>query len=152
MDDPNTPPKTETIYDPAIHKTYKPDTRVAREAMTRKARSMSVRFFIFAALNLFEFLNQKSGHTAYAIFALLAGLMFLAIGIYAVKVHRNAFLAAAGIYALQILFYLIIVFTTEGGFFFFAIPLAIKCAIFWQIYVIYGQLVELHSLEEGDWA
>jgi len=152
MEDLNPPPKTETIYDEAIHKTYKPDTTVARAAMTKKAQSMSVRFFIFAALNLYEFITLKSDHTAYAIFALLAALVFLGVGIYAAKVHRNAFLAAAGIYALQILFLLFIALNSASGIFGMIIPIGIKCVVFWQIYLIYGQLVELHSLEEGDWA
>jgi hypothetical protein len=151
VDDPNAPAKTETLYDESKQVAYKPDTTMARASMTSKARGMSVRFFIFAALNLLEFMGLKSVYPVYAAFSLLAGFVFLAVGIYAFKVHRNAFLAAAGVYALQILWRVYLAFNTSAGIFGIAISLVIKCMVLWQIYQIYVQLVELHNLEEGHW-
>jgi|GEM_PF-5982386 len=150
MADPNTPQKTETVYDESKAIAYKPDTTVSRAATKATMQKASIRFFLIAGLTLFE-LMMNHDDTVSNVISVLVILVFGTIGFYVFKMHRGAFLAAIGLYGVSTLVILYYALSSDYGIFFYARTLILRGYMLYQLYLNYGLLCDLHDLEEGHW-
>src|SRR5262245_2359043 len=134
-----------TVFDETKFVPKQADRSLAVAATTNKVRWFSLRFFLVAAVTLFEAYIFRDDDPTVAMGSLLVGVVFLAIGIFAVRLSRVAFLVAMAIYALDTLALLLWAMSTDGGFFFAVKSLIVHGVILHQLYLNYGMLVDLHT-------
>jgi uncharacterized protein (DUF983 family) len=108
-------------------------------------RWFSLRFFAVAAVSFYEFYIFREDDAAIAMTSLLVGAIFLAIGFFAMRLSRIAFLVALAIYGLNTLALCLWAMSTDGGIFFAIKPLFVHAVILHQLYLNYGLLVDLHT-------
>ncbi|MFB3815248.1 MAG: hypothetical protein ACE14L_14165 [Terriglobales bacterium] len=131
-------PKTETVFDETTFVARKTDNSVAVAATRKKARAMSLRFFLVAVISGVEaalFAGYELLPLAAA--AVLVALFFTVLGMFAFRMSKNAFLAGALVYAGDTLFLL----TMWSPMVLYAI--IVHCIIAWRLYCMYGLIREL---------
>ena len=141
----NGPAPGGTVFDESKFVARKPDNFLAVAATTSKVRWFALRFFIVAAVSLYEFYIFRDDDSTVAMTSLFVGLVFMCIGIFAIRLSRVAFLVAMAIYSLDTLGIFLWAMNTDGGFFFAIKPLIVHGVILHQLYLNYGMLVDLHT-------
>lgn len=141
----NGPAPGGTVFDETKFVAKRPDRSLAVAATTRKVRWFSLRFFVVAAVTLFEAYIFRDDDPTVAMASLLVGVVFLVIGIFAMRLSRVAFLAALAIYGLDTLGIFLWAMGTDGGLLFAIKPLIVHGVILHQLYLNYGMLVDLHT-------
>jgi hypothetical protein len=134
-----------TVFDESKFVPKRPDRSMAVLATAKKVRWFSLRFFVVAAVTLFEAYIFRDDDPTVAMGSLLVGVVFVVIGIFAMRLSRVAFLAALAIYSLDTLGLFLWAMSTDGGFFFAIKPLIVHGVILHQLYLNYGMLVDLHT-------
>lgn len=138
-----------TVYDGSNSTLKKPDTSIAREATTKTIRWQSLRFFIVGGISLVEVFIFRDSSPALAFGALITAVVFLAIGVFAFRMSRTAFLAGMLVYGLDTLQMVYLLLTTDGAMIFYLRPLVVHGIILYRLYRAYGLLTDLHQLENG---
>lgn len=138
---------TQTVFDESTFTAKRIDSSLARKAVTSTIRWSSLRFFLVAALSLIEFLLYRDESDEIAFISGATFLVFLAVGVYAYKLSRVAFLVALGIYGLSTTCLAIYAMTTEFGIFLVIKPMIARCILLYSLYRNYGLLTDLHLLE-----
>ena len=141
----NGPAPGGTVFDESKFVPKRADNSLAVAATTSKVRWFAVRFFIVAAVSFFEFYVLRDDQPTVAMTSLFVGLVFLCIGIFAMRLSRVAFLVAMAIYGLNTLGIVLWAMNTDGGLFFALRPLVVHGVILHQLYLNYGLLVDLHT-------
>ncbi|MBV9075674.1 MAG: hypothetical protein JOZ10_18785 [Acidobacteria bacterium] len=136
-----------TVYDGNNFTPQKQDTSVARQATQKTVRWQSLRFFIVGAFSLAEFFIFRDSSPAMAYAGLATALVFLAIGVFAFRMSRTAFLAGMIVYGLDTLQMVFLLLTTDAAMIFYLRPLIVHCIILYRLYRAYGLLTDLHQLE-----
>ncbi|MCI0351704.1 MAG: hypothetical protein L0Z53_19975 [Acidobacteriales bacterium] len=134
-----------TVFDETNFVAKKPDRSLAVAATTSKVRWFALRFFIAAAVSFYEFYIFRDDDSTIAMTSFFVGLVFLAIGVFAMRLSRIAFLVALGIYVLDTVGLFLWAMNSDGGFFFAIKPLIVHGVILHQLYLNYGLLVDLHT-------
>jgi hypothetical protein len=106
---------------------------------------MSTLFFIVAGLSLLDYFSYHGNDAAIAVNSIGIFVIFLIIGIFAMRMSRAAFLVAMSLYALDTGILLWRVFGAGGTLLFVAWPLFIHGIILYRLYVTYGMLADLHA-------
>ena len=141
----NGPAPGGTVFDETKFVAKRPDRSLAVAATTKRVRWFSVRFFVVAAITLFEAYIFRDNDPTVAMGSFLVGVVFLVIGIFAMRLSRVAFLVAMAIYALDTVGVFLWAMSTDGGLFFAIKPLIVHGVILHQLYLNYGLLVDLHT-------
>lgn len=141
----NGPAPGETIFDETKFVPKKPDRSVAIAGSKDKVQRMSVLFFVVAGLSLIEYLTYRGNDTTIAVNAIGIFVIFLIIGIFAMRLSKTAFLVAMGLYALDTAVLLWSVFGNGGSLLFVAWPLLTHGIILHRLYLTYGILVDLQT-------
>ena len=138
------PPPTETVFDESKFVPKRPDRSVAIAATKEKVQRMSVLFFVVAGLSLLEYFAYQGHDSAIAINSIAVFVIFLIIGIFAMRMSRAAFLVAMALYGLDTAVLLWWLFGAGGTLLFVAWPLLIHGIILYRLYITYGMLADLH--------
>jgi len=96
-------PPAGQVYDEKLHTPTRVDSTVARKAVTKTIRFASLRFFLVALASLVESIIYWNDQPTIALGAAAVAMVFVVVGIFALRLNRNAFLVAMGIYGLQTL-------------------------------------------------
>jgi hypothetical protein len=149
------PSQAGTVFDENKFVAKKTDNTMARQASVSHVRRATWRFFRIAIFNLVELAIFWSARPEYAAFCGVVSLVFFAIGAFAYRLNRPAFLAGFGIYVLQTLWLLFIFIallalpaedTGMMGMFLFrvvAIALVARSIIVYRLWIALGHLNDL---------
>jgi len=137
-------PATETVFDESKFVPKRPNRSVAIAATKDKVQKMSVLFFVVAGLSLIEYFTYHGHDSAIAVNSIAVFVIFLIIGIFAMRMSRAAFLVAMALYALDTAALLWWLFGSGGTLLFVAWPLLVHGIILYRLYLTYGMLADLH--------
>lgn len=137
-----------TVFDESKFVAKKPDASVAIKATTTRVRWATLRFFVVAAVSLVGVFIYWPDEPALAISSGVVCAIFLAIGIFAFRLHKSAFIAGLVVYALDTCLLLFQAITTDGGFILYIKSIVVHGIILYRLWVAYGHLQDLHSLAE----
>jgi len=137
---------SETVFDESKFVAKRPDRSVAIAATKEKVQRMSVLFFVVAGFSLIEYFTYQGHDGAIAVNSIAVFVIFLIIGIFAMRMSRAAFLVALALYALDTAALLWWLFGSGGTLLFVAWPLLVHGIILYRLYLTYGMLTDLrHS-------
>ncbi|HTD24337.1 MAG TPA: hypothetical protein VK738_16895 [Terriglobales bacterium] len=128
-------------------KANKVNASVAIKATTRRVRATAIGFFIVSGISLLEAIFYWTSDTPLAIGSAFTFGVFLIIGFFTFRLSRVALLAGIAIYLLDTLLILYQAFATEGGLMASIFDIALHAFILYRLWLTYGQLEELHSLD-----
>jgi hypothetical protein len=136
---------SETVFDENKFVPKQPNRAVAIAATKDRVQRMSILFFVVAGYSLFEYFTYRGNDSAVAINSLGVFVIFLIIGIFAMRLSRAAFLVAMALYAIDTALLLWWVFGAGGTLLFVAWPLLVHSIILYRLYLTYGMLADLHA-------
>ena len=134
-----------TVFDETKFAPKHVDNSVAVAATTGRVQRASYRFFFIAGLALFEFfiLSSKGVDQRVLVAQGVTAAFFLALGIFAYRLNKGAFLAGMGVYALNTL---LLVYTGwQTSFLFVGYAVFVRCTIIYRLYLAYGMICDLEA-------
>lgn len=137
----------ETVFDPLSHTRLMKDLTVhGRAALTQQLQFTSLRFFMTAAVSLFEFWLYKAGLPSMAYTALATAIAMGVAGVFALRLNRTAFFGAVVAYGLATAA-LLGEATQCHCPMLLAQPMLIHAVILRAMMQAYGKMGELHQME-----
>jgi hypothetical protein len=134
-----------TVFDETKFVPKQPNRSVAIAATKDRVQRMSVLFFVVAGLSLIEYITYRGHDSAIMVKSIATFVIFLTIGIFAMRLSRAAFVVAMALYGLDTAVMLWWLFGSGGMLLFIALPLLIRGIILYRLFLTYGMLADLNS-------